>query len=73
MLKGTHDYALLGYERDADGQVTTTGASAEGVEPVLLNSALDENNRLIEYNKHAYTYDKANNPTKIEGEARLHL
>jgi RHS repeat-associated protein len=30
---------------------------------------LDENNRLIEYNKHSYVYDKADNPTKIEGEA----
>jgi RHS repeat-associated protein len=58
------------YERDADGQVTKAVEKfAEGSEPVTTTSVLDENNRLIEYNKHAYTYDKGNNPTKIEGEA----
>jgi RHS repeat-associated protein len=58
------------YERDGDGQVVkTTEKYAEGSEPTSTTSVLDENNRLIEYNKHAYTYDKGNNPTKIEGEA----
>jgi RHS repeat-associated protein len=58
------------YERDGDGQVTKAVEKfAEGSEPVTSTSLLDENNRLIEYNKHAYTYDKGNNPTKIEGEA----
>ncbi len=58
------------YERDGDGQVTkTTQKWAEGKEPETITSVLDENNRLIEHDGHAYTYDKGNNPTKIEGEA----
>jgi RHS repeat-associated protein len=58
------------YERDADGQVTkATEKFAEGSEPLSPTSVLDENNRLIEHDGHAYTYDKGNNPTKIEGEA----
>ena len=58
------------YERDGDGQVTkTTQKWAEGGEPETASSILDENNRLIEYHGHAYTYDKGNNPTKIEAEA----
>jgi RHS repeat-associated protein len=58
------------YERDGDGQVVKTiELYAEGSEPTTTTSVLDENNRLIEYDKHAYTYDKGNNPTKIEGEA----
>jgi RHS repeat-associated protein len=58
------------YERDGDGQVTKgTEKFAEGSEAEAISRVLDENNRLIEYNKHAYTYDKGNNPTKIEGEA----
>ena len=69
MLKGVAAYAILGYERDGDGQVTKTTEGVEGIEPLTITSVLDENNRLIEYNKHAYTYDKADNPTKIEGEA----
>jgi RHS repeat-associated protein len=68
MLKGAKAYATLGYERDGDGQVTkTTEKAAEG-EPVTITSVLDETNRLIEYNKHAYAYDKGGNPTEIEGE-----
>ncbi len=56
----------LVYERDNDGQVkktTTTGlpGSAES------ESVYDENNRLIESNKEAYKYDKADNPEEIEG------
>jgi RHS repeat-associated protein len=58
------------YERDGDGQVTkTTEKFAEGSEPVTTTTLLDENNRLTEHNKHAYTYDKGENPTEIEGEA----
>jgi RHS repeat-associated protein len=58
------------YERDGDGQVIkATEKVAEGAEPKTVTRALDENNRLIEYDKKAYTYDKGNNPTKIEGEA----
>jgi RHS repeat-associated protein len=58
------------YERDGDGQVVkTTERYAEGSEPATTTSVLDENNRVIEYNKRAYTYDKGSNPTKIEGEA----
>jgi RHS repeat-associated protein len=56
----------LVYERDGDGQVkktTTTGLPG----PAASESVYDENNRLIESNKEAYEYDKANNPTKIEG------
>jgi RHS repeat-associated protein len=69
LWKGT---AIAGaiYERDGDGQVTkTTQKWAEGGEPETVTSVLDENNRLIESHGHAYTYDKGNNPTKIEGEA----
>ncbi len=69
MLKGTEAYAILGYERDGDGQVIKTTESAEELEPYTITSVLDENNRLIEHNEHAYTYDKGNNPTKIRGEA----
>jgi RHS repeat-associated protein len=58
------------YERDGDGQVVkTTERYAEGSEPTTTTSVLDENDRLVEYNKHAYAYDKGDNPTKIEGEA----
>jgi RHS repeat-associated protein len=67
--KGSVDAGAV-YERDAGGQVIkTTQKFAEGGEPETITSVLDENNRLIEYNKHAYKYDKGNNPTQIEGEA----
>ena len=70
MLRNATTIGGAVYERDGDGQVTkTTEKFAEGSEPVTTTSVLDENNRLIEYNKHAYTYDKGDNPTKIEGEA----
>ncbi len=56
----------LVYERDGDGQVTkTTSTVLPG--PATSESTLDENNRLTEANKLAYAYDKANNPTQIEG------
>ncbi|MGN6372084.1 MAG: RHS repeat domain-containing protein [Solirubrobacteraceae bacterium] len=58
----------LVYERDKDGQVKkTTTTSLPG--PEVDESVYDENNRLIEANKLAYEYDKANNPTKIKGKA----
>lgn len=69
LWKGTPVAGAI-YERDGDGQVTkTTQKWGEGGEPEAITSVLDENNRLIEYNGHAYTYDKGSNPTKIEGEA----
>lgn len=56
----------LVYERDNDGQVKkTTTTTLPG--PATSESTLDENNRLIEANKHAYKYGKANNPEEIEG------
>jgi RHS repeat-associated protein len=56
----------LVYERDNDGQVKkTTTTTLPG--PATSESTLDENNRLIEANTHAYKYDKANNPEEIEG------
>lgn len=66
MLKKASIVASLAYDRDKDGQVTkTTSKGLPGAE--TSESALDENNRLIEMNKEAYEYDKANNPTKIRG------
>jgi RHS repeat-associated protein len=57
------------YERDADGQVIKTIQKfAEGKEPEAITSVLDENNRLIKNNGKTYSYDKANNPTELEGE-----
>jgi RHS repeat-associated protein len=68
LWKGSVDAGAT-YERDADGQVIKTIQKfAEGKEPETISSVLDENNRLIEYNKHAYKYDKGNDPTEIEGE-----
>jgi RHS repeat-associated protein len=58
----------LVYERDGDGQVKkTTTTVLPG--PATNESVLDENNRLIEANTKKYEYDKANNPTKNEGES----
>jgi RHS repeat-associated protein len=69
MLWATTPYATFAYERDGDGQVTKiTEKPLEG-SVATINSVLDENDRLIEYNKHLYTYDKGNNPTEIEGKA----
>jgi RHS repeat-associated protein len=68
-IKGTIVAGAV-YERDGDGQVTkTTQKFAEGKEPETITSVLDENNRLIKYNGHSYSYDKGDNPTEIEGEA----
>ena len=68
LWKGSVD-AGAAYERDADGQVIKIIQKfAEGKEPESIASVLDENNRLIKYNGKAYSYDKGNNPTEIEGE-----
>jgi RHS repeat-associated protein len=67
MLKGATALGKLVYERDGEGQVKkTTTTTLPG--PATNEDVYDENNRLIEDNKQAYEYDKANNPTKIEGE-----
>jgi RHS repeat-associated protein len=58
--------AEIDYERGNDGEIkktTTTGLPG----PEVNEDTYDESNRLIEANKKAYEYDKANNPTKIEG------
>jgi RHS repeat-associated protein len=62
---GATSLGSLTYERDDDGQVkkTTTGTLLQPTS----ESVLDENNRIIEANKKGYEYDKANNPTKLEG------
>jgi RHS repeat-associated protein len=66
MLKGATSLGSLVYERDGDGQVTkTTTKVLPGSE--VSASKYDENNRLIEANKLAYEYNKANNATKLEG------
>lgn len=66
-MHGAESLGSLIYERDGDGQVkNTTTTVLPG--PATSESALDENNRLVEANKKGYEYDKANNPTKIEGE-----
>jgi RHS repeat-associated protein len=65
---GATSLGTLVYERDGDGQIKkTTTTVLPG--PATSEAILDENNRLIEANKKAYAYDKANNPTKIEGES----
>ena len=51
-----------GHQRRQKKPGSGTGSSSE--------EKYDENNRLIEYNKLRLQYDKGNNPTKIEGEAR---
>ena len=56
----------LVYERDNDGQLKKT-TTTELPGPGVNEHKYDENNRLIEDNKQAYEYDKANNPTKLEG------
>lgn len=68
MARGESTLAKLVYERDGDGQVKkTTSTGLPGLE--VSESVLDENNRLIEAQGKAYEYDKANDPTKIEGTA----
>ncbi len=66
MDRETEKLATLVYERDGDNQVKKTTAtglpgSASG------EDAYDESNRLTEANTLAYKYDKANNPTELEG------
>jgi RHS repeat-associated protein len=56
----------LVYERDGDGQLKkTTTTTLPG--PATDEDKYDGNSRLTEDNKQAYEYDKANNPTKLEG------
>lgn len=72
MLWGLISYAKLSYERDGDDQVTKLTERLNmsfAKQEALRLSVLDGNHRLVEENKHAYAYDKANNPTTIEGEA----
>jgi RHS repeat-associated protein len=65
---GAESLGSLVYERDGDGQVKkTTTTVLPG--PATSESVLDEDSRLIEANAKKYEYDKANNPTKIEGES----
>jgi RHS repeat-associated protein len=56
----------LVYERDNAGQLKKT-TTTELPGPGVNEHKHDENNRLVEDNKQAYEYDKANNPTKLEG------
>lgn len=65
---GATSLGSLVYLRDGDGQVKkTTTTVLPG--PASSESALDENNRLVEADKLVYKYDKANNPEEIEGTA----
>ncbi len=58
--------AKVAYERGKDGEITKiTTKGLPG--PEVNESVYDENGRLIEANKKTYEYDKANNPTEIEG------
>jgi len=66
MLKGASELGKLVYERDGDGQLKKTTTSVLPG-PASSEEKYDENNRLTEDNKQAYEYDKANNPTKLEG------
>ena len=66
MLKGATELGKLVYERDADGQLKKTTTSVLPG-PATNEHKYDENSRLTEDNKKAYEYDKANNPTKLEG------
>ena len=64
---GATSLGTLVYKRDGDGQVKkTTPPSYPGPPPA--KTSYDENNRLIEAANKAYKYDKANNPTEIEGQ-----
>ncbi len=66
MMKGTEALGKLLYTRGPDAEVTkTTTTTLPG--PEVNEDKYDENNRLTEDAKHAYEYDKANNPTKLEG------
>jgi RHS repeat-associated protein len=60
--------AKVAYERGKDGEITKI--TTKGLPGPEVNEAVyDENDRLIEANKKTYEYDKANNPTDIEGTA----
>jgi RHS repeat-associated protein len=66
MIKNSATLVNIIYKRDGDEQITKTtytGLPGSGVE----EDAYDENNRLTEAEGKKYEYDKANNPTKIEG------
>jgi RHS repeat-associated protein len=66
MMKGTETLGKLLYTRGHDAEVTkTTTTTLPG--PEVNEDKYDENSRLTEDNKQAYEYDKANNPTKLEG------
>ncbi len=68
MKKGATNLGSLVYTRDGDGQVKkTTTTLLPG--PATSEALYDENNRLTEAFGKTYEYDKANNPTKIEGAA----
>jgi RHS repeat-associated protein len=68
MKKGATNLGSLVYTRDGDGQVKkTTTTVLPG--PETSEAVYDENNRLTEAFSKTYEYDKANNPTKIEGTA----
>jgi RHS repeat-associated protein len=66
MVKGATSLGGLIYTRDGDGQVkTTTTIGLTG--QAASKETYDPSNRLTEANGLAYTYDAANNPTKVEG------
>jgi RHS repeat-associated protein len=68
MLKGGVTFASIAYKRNGDWLIKST-TSKGLLGPEASESVLDENNRLIEASKRVYEYDKANNPSEIEGEA----
>ncbi len=66
MLEGTSTLASLLYTRGNDSEIkntTTTGLPG----PATNEDTYDENNRLTESASSLNKYDKANNPTEIEG------
>jgi RHS repeat-associated protein len=68
VLKGASTLASLIYGRDDDGQVEhILSKGLPGAE--TIDSTYDASNRLKKYGANAFEYDKANNPTEIEGKA----